>query len=270
MTLFDAIENGDAQRARKLLGEGVDPDAGDEFNLTPLHCAAEKGNVEMVILLLEHGADPNVEDSSGRTPMSYIEQDGHIEIAKNLRHYGAADPHIRGAQLYQYDTPVYPITMNGNTIDKAVERPDGYESKYVLIQTMTGPEHEVEAYACLGYPSYISRNTYLGRYDGALGDLFDKQNFVFVEFYPKDLKTTTYLKQLPHDQTCEVDVIFHTDVEPGSELQEEIASVSHCAVEDIQFFKHKARLTIQGCWIEDVAAIDSVRYIKPVSKIDLV
>ncbi len=57
--LYDAAYEGDAERVRKLLEGGSDPNIRD--GETPLHLAA-KGCVEVVRLLIERGANPGRRD----------------------------------------------------------------------------------------------------------------------------------------------------------------------------------------------------------------
>jgi len=47
----------DAERIKKLLEEGTDPNIRDGDGNTPLHFAASKGCAEAARLLLEHGAE---------------------------------------------------------------------------------------------------------------------------------------------------------------------------------------------------------------------
>lgn len=157
--------------------------------------------------------------------------------------------------------------MNGSTINQPVQRVPGYDSSYVLVQTMTGYGDERQAVELLKNPEYLSNNTYLGRYDGRLEVLTSTRQFVFVEYYPTYLKSTPLLKQFPRYGTCQVDVTFHRDVVLDSKLRKEIALMSRCPPWDILFLKHGARLRTQGFLIESIATIDSVRCIKMVGEV---
>jgi hypothetical protein len=84
----------DAERIKKLLEEGADPNIRDRGGNTPLHFAASKGCAEVARLLLRHGADPNAQDKNGETPLHVAAYGGHVDVARLLLEHGA-DPSIR-------------------------------------------------------------------------------------------------------------------------------------------------------------------------------
>ncbi|EDW73570.1 ankyrin repeat domain-containing protein 54 [Drosophila tropicalis] len=53
----------------RILEDGFNPNAGDEYNRSPLHLAACRGYIPIVQQLLKYGANPNVVDSLGNTPL---------------------------------------------------------------------------------------------------------------------------------------------------------------------------------------------------------
>jgi ankyrin repeat protein len=57
--LFDAAESGDADAVRRLLAEGVDPDAWNAGHSAAIHLAARRKHIEVVRALLDGGADAN-------------------------------------------------------------------------------------------------------------------------------------------------------------------------------------------------------------------
>jgi len=63
--LHKAVEGGDVEAARRLIGDGVRVDARDDWGRTALHIAAKHGNVSMAELLLANGADPNAQTPEG-------------------------------------------------------------------------------------------------------------------------------------------------------------------------------------------------------------
>jgi len=84
----------DAERIKKRLEEGTDPNIRDGDGNTPLHFAASKGCAEVARLLLRHGADPNAQDKSGETPLHIAASKGHVDVMRLLLEHGA-DPSIR-------------------------------------------------------------------------------------------------------------------------------------------------------------------------------
>ena len=55
-----------------LVNEGVNPDAPNSNNNTPLHFACEKQYEKIIKYLLKIGADPNYHDNIGMTPFHYL------------------------------------------------------------------------------------------------------------------------------------------------------------------------------------------------------
>lgn len=89
--IHDAAIDGDAERVRQLLDQGVDPNAPDDAG-TPLEWALFGNQVVTVRVLLEHGADPNVEGATG-TPLIQAVMSGNIELIDVLLMHGA-DPNM--------------------------------------------------------------------------------------------------------------------------------------------------------------------------------
>jgi hypothetical protein len=84
----------DAERIKKLLEEGADPNIRDGDGNTPLHFTASKGCAEVARLLLRHGADPNAQDKTGETPLHVAAYWGRVDVVRLLLEHGA-DPSIR-------------------------------------------------------------------------------------------------------------------------------------------------------------------------------
>jgi hypothetical protein len=84
----------DAERIKKLLEEGTDPNIRDGDGNTPLHFAASKGCAEVARLLLKHGADPNAQDKSGETPLHLAASEGRVDVVRLLLERGA-DPNAK-------------------------------------------------------------------------------------------------------------------------------------------------------------------------------
>ncbi|MDX2212680.1 MAG: ankyrin repeat domain-containing protein [Oculatellaceae cyanobacterium bins.114] len=91
--LFKAVRQGDVEKVKALLQDGVD------INLrvggTALCQAAQKGNLEIVKLLIAAGADVDQRASEGYfNPLLYAAYDGNLEVVRALLEAGA-DVHVR-------------------------------------------------------------------------------------------------------------------------------------------------------------------------------
>jgi ankyrin repeat protein len=86
--------------AELLLARGADPRQGDDFHVTPLHCAAARGCVRMVETLLKAGADPLALNAS----------------AESVLHWAtvSCDPEL-GWQLIQLGVDVNGRDVDGST-----------------------------------------------------------------------------------------------------------------------------------------------------------
>ena len=80
--LIEAAKNGNIEQMKRLLDEGVSPNAlcgankyyerWQEFrsdSWTPLHAAVNTNSEDAAILLIDKGATVNIRDHSGRTPL---------------------------------------------------------------------------------------------------------------------------------------------------------------------------------------------------------
>lgn len=57
---------------RLLLAAGAEPNARDQYGITPLFCAARDGGAAQVMLLLECGADPTLRSDNGQCALDWI------------------------------------------------------------------------------------------------------------------------------------------------------------------------------------------------------
>lgn len=64
--LYTAVTNGDYEKVRVLLKEGVDVNGANRDGQTPLHLAAASNSFPMVALLLAHNADKTLADGTGK------------------------------------------------------------------------------------------------------------------------------------------------------------------------------------------------------------
>lgn len=88
--LLAAAASGDAAKATSVLDQHAAMiDERDSAGRTPLMLAVEQGQLDLVRILLGRGADPNAADQAGLTPLKRAEQKGFADIASALKQAGA-------------------------------------------------------------------------------------------------------------------------------------------------------------------------------------
>ncbi|KAJ5163285.1 ATPase inhibitor IATP mitochondria [Penicillium coprophilum] len=96
--------------AALLLERGANPEQGNDWNITPLHCATSKESSGLCKILLQYGADPGLKTIKGMTPLHKSAQNGSLDSARHLLQKGA---------------DVQPKDRDGNTpLHVAVQRND--------------------------------------------------------------------------------------------------------------------------------------------------
>ncbi|MGE0488685.1 MAG: ankyrin repeat domain-containing protein [Vulcanimicrobiota bacterium] len=111
--LHRAVLDGDTQRVRDCLEQGIPIDLMANDGLTPLHWAAAAGQIEVIRSLVELGADPNAVGEEGETALMVAIQSAQSQAVEALLSLGT-DPHRadqrgftalhRGAEMGQLDT----------------------------------------------------------------------------------------------------------------------------------------------------------------------
>jgi ankyrin repeat protein len=87
--LHQAVRQGDVQAVERLVAQGADVNATDEYKATPLHLAAEKGRTTVAEMLLDKGAGLGARDSGGNTPLHIAAIYGNVDMMKLLIAKGA-------------------------------------------------------------------------------------------------------------------------------------------------------------------------------------
>ena len=83
--LVDAARDGDIQKVKSYLANGIDVNTIDEDGHIPLHWNVKD---EVVKLLLEKGANVNAISKHGRTPLDFAIMRGQEEAVETLRKHG--------------------------------------------------------------------------------------------------------------------------------------------------------------------------------------
>lgn len=85
-----AIENGNREMVRTLLGAGADINARSRAGQTALMHLGEKADLSLVRELLAAGADVNVRDERGETPLLNAASSSSLAVIRELISYGAS------------------------------------------------------------------------------------------------------------------------------------------------------------------------------------
>jgi ankyrin repeat protein len=83
-----AAELGNIEAVKEHLNAGIDVDARDQADKTPLPHAAYWGHKEIVELLISKGANVNARDKRGSTPLNWANENRQTEIADLIRNHG--------------------------------------------------------------------------------------------------------------------------------------------------------------------------------------
>jgi len=112
LALHWATSVGSKELVEFLLSQsGVEIDARDDTNFTPLIIAAAAGRIEIVKLLLGKGADINAKNTGGHSALQYAASKNHVEIVELLiTHH--ADPNIADEMNA---TPLHRAASLGNS-----------------------------------------------------------------------------------------------------------------------------------------------------------
>ncbi|XP_066264256.1 serine/threonine-protein phosphatase 6 regulatory ankyrin repeat subunit A-like [Branchiostoma lanceolatum] len=110
--MCEAADEGDTDRVKRLLAEGVNPNAADRWQRTPLHWAARRGHHGIVSALLTAGADVSVRDEKQSTPLhlAAMNSTGQYETVSALLTAGA-DVNARDEQQR---TPLHLAARDGH------------------------------------------------------------------------------------------------------------------------------------------------------------
>jgi len=87
--LHDAAQRSQADEVKRLLEQGADVEARDQFGQTALYVAASRGHFVIVKRLLEAGADVGARDQYGRTALHIAAEVSQAAVVKLLLEAGA-------------------------------------------------------------------------------------------------------------------------------------------------------------------------------------
>jgi glucose/arabinose dehydrogenase len=87
--LLEAAAAGDLQLARRILDQGVPPDARDRLGHTALMLAADRGHRDVAEAILDQGAAINAKTPAGNTALMMAASRGHLEVVRLFLERGA-------------------------------------------------------------------------------------------------------------------------------------------------------------------------------------
>jgi len=87
--LFRSVRRDDYFKVKRLIEEGADVNAQNNYGDTALMIASKRGHTEVAKLLIEEGADVNAQDTLGNTALLWASRSGHTDIVKLLIEAGA-------------------------------------------------------------------------------------------------------------------------------------------------------------------------------------
>lgn len=100
--MFAAFE-GDVAEAGRLLKEGADVKATNNYGANAMRLAADTANTELIRLLLKAGADPESPNADGETALHLVARSGNVEAAKLLLRAGAK---VNAVEQFGGQTPL--------------------------------------------------------------------------------------------------------------------------------------------------------------------
>ena len=82
--LVNAAKDGDLDKVKDLIAEGVDVDSKNKGGTTALMMAARFDNLDIVEYLVEKGADVNAKNELGRSALYMAARNGHVDVVEFL------------------------------------------------------------------------------------------------------------------------------------------------------------------------------------------
>jgi ankyrin repeat protein len=82
--LLDAVRSRNLECAQLLINQQANVNAQNQYNFTPIMCAAYNGYTDMVQFFIDNRADVDAQSSPGETPLAYAARDGYTDIVKLL------------------------------------------------------------------------------------------------------------------------------------------------------------------------------------------
>jgi uncharacterized protein len=109
--LHYAVHDGDLALATRLIKEGADVNARNDYGSTPMQEAAERGDVALISLLLKSRASVESPNDEGETALMTVARTGNVEAAKLLIKAGAK---VNAVEQWRGQTALMWAAAQGN------------------------------------------------------------------------------------------------------------------------------------------------------------
>lgn len=190
------------------------------------------------------------------------------------------------------------ITINGNSFDPeavvvhslGLNKADAADTDYILIQTAGEPLKKAQKSELDGKGvkilEYVGDDTYLCSYKDK-SDLEQLRELPYIKYanvYLQQFVVQPSLKTAPDPSAMavglsatsmtrvakDVDIVFHNDVEVSQDILNAIAGAAHVAADELTVTPgKKLRLAVQEQYLDEIAAIDAVKFIQEVHPVKL-
>ncbi len=139
MTIFEAAQSGDLEELKKLIKDGADVNAKNNYGWTALIYAAGNGHKDCVAALIAAGADVNAKNDYGNTALMWASGYGHKECVELLEQ---AQRDLDAKNLGHTSTPSVPISEQEadnelKELDKSAQVPEVKQSDFSKALTKT-------------------------------------------------------------------------------------------------------------------------------------
>lgn len=193
--LHVAGRNGNIDIVIKLIKDGCEVNAQDQFQNTPLHFASGKGHDKVVKTLLEYGAKVNAKNNDLWTPLHLASSEGHTAIVVILLEYGAF---INSHTSNGWTALTLALSLRRNGVVKVLKEKGGIDSGFK--KNVYPPVKVFISWSLSRSPQW---RIFLNKY---LYPVFNLYNITFFDYLKNDSTNTEQICQLIDSELAKADV----------------------------------------------------------------